>query len=1251
MNLSPKLKKRILWVFLLPVLFLLLAGAIIYFFAVYRFKDSVKFIIDKESQGKFAFDASDATLSIWHRSILLKNSVLYCTDTANADVSIRVRIPEIYFSIMSWKDLLLRKKIIIDSLSIVEPFIDVDVRKSRPRQQSAEFHAADIVGYLQKALTWFNVHSFSLKDAAFRYTTLNSPAPLLGDHINLTVSNFTVVNNEDSHLLGSDNVSLLLGKQRWILPDGKHEINFNRMTFDSKGQRFELDSFSFYQKATTGKGAIRLRADKFFFNSRHLPAIYQKEQLLLDTVTCINPILSIPGYGREDSTVKPRFNSNFFNRINIGFVDVADGELRLQNKDDLTSDAVTQKANLRIFNLTIHPTGDSAITTDSIRIDLKKIAFLTKDSLYQLTIGEFAFRRNDALFRNVRFEPVRPGSHDKGVEFTAPSLLLKDISLVDLLRRRLKASGAELRQPLIILYDKNTASGGPGNTFASGSPGTASGGHTAPGTSAEKLALFYRTLHHVSELINTRDFYVIDGAVRYQLTGTIPLNAAIEDLNAHLLLNKFFISDSLVDIKHAIPDWRIGRLNLSSKGINISITHYGFDGVRGLSRGQQVGLKTAAGMEFTGDNIYWDVFDWDAFQKNRNIRIDSLHADRLTIHLPHSSAQPDPSVQRGSPPLPIIRIGKLAVNDILFDGGAFHFTINNLQAAGIGTTDRFFTWARLRMNVRDIALEGRNSSTSIHAIDFDNDKEMIVKDLEFQSHNAEEKTRISVPLIRLSTGLHSSDLSQLTIASLLADTITAAYTRSGKDTLELSAGGRISGRRLQFFPGGTNLLQYAALDLDLNNIRGKKGRLRLEIPESSLHLSDGHLASNSGRPPSLLSSVRFEWKDAALGYNRDSTALSVTGMAGSFGTDAFEWSPAVKIGWPQLAAAATISKGSFHYQGKNSTAGAAAFAWDPHRQRLDIRDFSVIPKAGRDETFSRAQWQGDYIVLKGEALSLSGIRFDPPSGDSSIGVRQVVLDGITLTASRDKQIPFRHGFEKLMPTKLINSIPLAVRIDSLWVRRSNITYDERSAATHKWSSVKIEDIDGRILRLGNRNNLRDTLSLAASGKIFDGHIRHFYYKESYGDSLSSFSARASLSQIDLTRLSQVSIPAANVSVTDGHADTLYSSWQGNKYASYGTMNFYYDKLKIRVLNKKDSTRRGFLPTLETWAANLILPNKRQHTSTIFFERNREKFVFNYWIKSQTSGILTTVGLKSDRTYRREYEKLSKQFSLPAQPPQ
>jgi hypothetical protein len=317
---------------------------------------------------------------------------------------------------------------------------------------------------------------------------------------------------------------------------------------------------------------------------------------------------------------------------------------------------------------------------------------------------------------------------------------------------------------------------------------------------------------------------------------------------------------------------------------------------------------------------------------------------------------------------------------------------------------------------------------------------------------------------------------------------------------------------------------------------------------------------------------------------------------------------------------------------------------------LGLRHFSIFPVETRETAFSKAKWQNDYITIKGEALTLSGIRFGYP-GDSSVSIHQVIASGIIATASRDRSMPFRHGFPRPMPTKLIDAIPIPIRIDTLLVQNSTVTYDERSAATHKWSSVPIEGIDGRLLQIGNRNNRRDTLVLIASAKIFGGQIRRFSYRESYGDSLSAFSARASFSSIDLTRFSQISIPAAGVSVISGHADTLYSDWQGNNYATFGTMNFYYDKLRIRVLDKKDSTKRGFLASLKTLGANIILPDRRQRSSAIFFERDREKFVFNYWIKAQTSGILSTVGLKRSTAYRKDYGKISKQYSLPAVPQQ
>src|SRR5882762_3400786 len=169
MHLSSKLKKRILLLIMLPALFLLVCVGVLYFIVVHRFKDSIKFIVNRESKGRYAFDAGEADLSLRNKSILLKESVLYCTDTVNADACYRIKIHEVYFSLASWKDLLFHKKIIADSLSIIEPDITIQVRKIKETKEQAAFRPADLLDHLEKTLTHFNVHSFTLKDASFTY--------------------------------------------------------------------------------------------------------------------------------------------------------------------------------------------------------------------------------------------------------------------------------------------------------------------------------------------------------------------------------------------------------------------------------------------------------------------------------------------------------------------------------------------------------------------------------------------------------------------------------------------------------------------------------------------------------------------------------------------------------------------------------------------------------------------------------------------------------------------------------------------------------------------------------------------------------------------------------------------------------------------------------------------------------------------------------------------------------------------------
>ena len=1186
MKRSARLKKRLLLFFLIPMFLLAAVLGVFWFFIHYRFKDSIKYLVDRESKGRYAFDASDASFSFWKGTIVVKGGALYCRDTTGLDMWCNMNTPELYFSLASWKALLLDKKLIVDSLAIIDPKIDFHVRNIKAQQPHSEFHAADFMQFMQNTLLHLNVHAFALQGASFTYQGPAGSEPLHGDHIDLVVSNFARFNNGDSHLLGSDHLFLSLGRQHWAFPAARQLIDFAQLTFDSRGQRFELDSFFLRQKIA--RGELRLQADRFFFNSSHFPAIYQQDQLLrllLDTLVCVNPVLSIPEDpqqpGGKDSISKT-IHENLFGRIDVHFVDVIDGHIHVQKKNGLADNASTRKANLRIYNLQIDPARATPLTSDSIRMNLKNIEFLTRDSLYALSTGEFSLSGKDALFSQVQYRPTRPDP-EKEVVFTAPSLSLKNISLPDLLRKHLKASGAELLQPRIIMADNKKE-----DTVDT---------RRRMATDAKKIALFYRTLHNVRELIDAPDFIMTDGSARYTHTGQTPATMDITGLNAHILLNKFFISDSLVDIKHAIPLWRIAKLDLVTRGLHLQVEQYAFNGAARYSGAQRFGITAENGLQLQGQQIFWDVLDWDRYQKTHEIWIDSLHIGSLVLHAPASGPRP-----HSAAPLPPIHIDILDVTSLAFDKpspyGGLQLAADRLRIAGIRSAGHTFVWDHASAALHDISFKSNRASATIQQIVFDSDKGAEAKNARLDLAGKADSTHVSLPHITIGAIIHSTDPALLTTTSLTSPDAVFSYAKANLHVagrLTLNAG------PITFFP-----LRFTGVDLS--------------------------------------------WKETGLKYTTDTTALSITHLTGAFHDPAFVLPskdpnvlPAAAFDWRPWLSRITINQAAVRYSGKTITADAGNLSWTGNTLR--IADFRVLPKATREETFRKARWQGDYITLKGNMVTLSGLRLPGDQKHISPEIGKITLDRVSVEASRDKHIPFRHGIEKLMPAKLIASLPLSIRVDTVFLIDDNVLYNELSVATNRWSSIPITGINGYVRQLKSRDNKKDTLTIDAFGRLFDGHIRRFSYGESYGDSLSAFTAKSAFSSLDLTRLSVVSIPAAAVSIT-GHVDTIWSVWKGNRYAAYGTMDLYYDRLRVKVLNKKDSTHRGFVPALETWAARLILPARNKKTSMIFFERDREKFVFNYWVKTQGSGILSTLVRKKNEQYRKLYAQRYRQYSLP-----
>jgi hypothetical protein len=715
---------------------------------------------------------------------------------------------------------------------------------------------------------------------------------------------------------------------------------------------------------------------------------------------------------------------------------------------------------------------------------------------------------------------------------------------------------------------------------------------TAPtANTRQKITLFYHTLHNLKEIIDAGSLDITDGEIHYSQKTPQSIEAVATGFSAHILLNGILGSDNLLDIKHAIPDAGLKDLHASIGGNEISISQYHLAGTQHHSQDKEVQLNLKNGWMLTVHQLSWAELDWDAFQRSSMIRIDSLHIGRLDVRRSNTipSAQPQPVIP------PHLDLGSITVDSFSFEKQNLRFAATALRLKTIQTIENTIHWEHATATLHDLEWQNDKADFTVRRIQLDSKKGLDAVDVKGSAQLKEGRVEVSSPFIQLVTPLSSPQLPQNSLLHIPAASIHASRL-TDHDSLEVSA------------------------------------ELKLTATLPSLNTAPVNLDCS--------------WKNAGINFRPHDKNLRVTNLAGHLHADTLRLQKDKQPAWFSWLKYVTIDKATIKYNTPSLNAEVQTLSWQPADSKLSLNNISIHPTINRDSFFKGSQWQGDYLTGEAGEGIIQGLQFNGDAKKPAITIKNIHLTGVSVEASRNKNIPFRHGIEKPMPTKLLASIKTEFDIEKITIGNSHIIYNELSAITNRWARITLDDLAATLGPLTSRAPAKDTLTLDASARLFDGHIRRFQYKESYADPNSGFEARATFSPLDLTRLSDVSSPAAAVSITGGHVDTAWAVWRGNRHAAYGAMGLRYRDLRVRILDKKDSTRAGFLPALETFAANILLPGQNKKGSVIYFERNPEKFVFNYWIKTQTSGIVSTLLHKKNDTYRREYANHYKQFDLP-----
>jgi len=195
--------------------------------------------------------------------------------------------------------------------------------------------------------------------------------------------------------------------------------------------------------------------------------------------------------------------------------------------------------------------------------------------------------------------------------------------------------------------------------------------------------------------------------------------------------------------------------------------------------------------------------------------------------------------------------------------------------------------------------------------------------------------------------------------------------------------------------------------------------------------------------------------------------------------------------------------------------------FDKSTKLLTLDSFLYNP-ASKDMFTKQHPFQADYFHISAGNTVIGAFDIDSYLADSIIRIDKMTVNDIVFDDYRDMRLPFRSGIIKPLIGNRIKSIPLKLSVDSLVVNNARITYAETSKQTKETGTIPVSRLNIKVFPIRNFDlSKTDSLSLQATGYLFDSILVNIRMRESYADSLSGFLLVANIDAADLRILNPI----------------------------------------------------------------------------------------------------------------------------------
>jgi hypothetical protein len=319
-------------------------------------------------------------------------------------------------------------------------------------------------------------------------------------------------------------------------------------------------------------------------------------------------------------------------------------------------------------------------------------------------------------------------------------------------------------------------------------------------------------------------------------------------------------------------------------------------------------------------------------------------------------------------------------------------------------------------------------------------------------------------------------------------------------------------------------------------------------------------------------------------------------------------------------------------------------------QQLEADTLSIKPRYTKQAFARRMQYEADRF--DGVVPYLSLRNFQVGLGDSTFVTAGRLETSTTLRVYRNKHYPFPKKTYTPLPVDALTRVPFYLRIDTLRLVNSYISYEEVGEKADSSGTVFFQDLNATITHITQDSTANAPAMIAAANFMGKGKLE---IACTFSRTKKPAHLKGTLVGFPLSSLNDMLQPQAKIKIESGVMSRLAFQFHFNDIRSDGSVDLSYHDLKVaglRKTKKKDrkkdhdkdkdgAVKNEFL----TFALNTFIQDDagkqftgEKKTGTVLFYRDRKKAIFNFWWKSLFSGIKSSFNIENDKARGKKRKK-------------